>query len=162
MRTPALLGCLTHVRLSKQSDLGSWRAPPGRVGRTRLRPGARPHCQLVSVFAKAVVCGAAQAVLESVDRDPSRTFLSAQPVAGLAQPDCLLARAFKSRDAESYWAAGREDLLEAIFVLDLESVGCEANRLLRQAFENVNGHSHISSICGPVRDGTTWLGSNRA
>jgi hypothetical protein len=84
---------------------------------------------------------------------PSRAFLSAQPVARVAQPDCLLTRAFKSRDAEACWAVAREDLLEAIFELDADYIGGEGNRLRGEAFEQVNCHGYISRVRGPVRNG---------
>ena len=123
---------------------------------TACRPGAYA-CRLagrwlqrysVRILTKAVIDGASQLVLASVDRDPMRTFESRNAVALGPKFGGLRARAWEARNSKAKRSLFSKDPLAVILVLDLECVGTEPNRIGRQALQDVPGHGLPRSRTG--------------
>ena len=95
---------------------------------------------------QAVIDGASQFILASVDLNQLRTFQARKTVA-------LLTKFRRVRGARA-WEAGHSKAqrtfigkgpLAAVLVLDLERVGTEPNGFHRETFENVRGHVSAAS-----------------
>jgi hypothetical protein len=81
-----------------------------------------------------------------------RTLLLRKAVALLAKSRGAPAKASKAGNAEPQRSAGGEYPIIAVFVLDLECIGSEPNRVRRKTLEDIHPlHQNLSAVSTGVR-----------